>query len=97
MDIQKLYRELSTQKPNFSFEEAKHDINTTEVHNLEIIYVLILIYFMEQGGTIKDIKKKTPYYGRKATKFGGIMFKTKNVPTKLQHIIINFLEMIRPN
>ncbi len=96
MDIQKLYDDLSTRKPNFSFEEAKQDINTTETCNIKIIFVLMLIHHLKQGGSKNELKKKIPYYGRKATKFGGITFKTKNIPDKLQHIIINFLEMIRP-
>lgn len=93
--LKKLYKQLSQTKPTRRFEDAKIDLSTPSKYNIEILYTLILEYYLQNGGNKTQLQSKIPYKGSKANRNGGVIFRDKNIPSKLLDIITNFLDLIR--
>ena len=94
-DLDKLYTEISNIKPVRRFDQAKLEINNLTHDNFEIMYALMIKYYLETDGTINKIQSRIPYSGRKANKKGGIIFKINCIPDELLIILTNFLDKIK--
>ena len=92
--IDKLFDTL-LKLPKSNLEQNKLDINVISPKNIEIIYVIMIKYFLEvEGGNINKIKNKTVYKGKKASSNGGIKFMISEIPDGLKSMISNFLKMV---
>ena len=86
---------LLLEKPDSDLNENKLDINIISNENVEILYVIILKYYIEvEKESVRKIKTKIPYKGKKASNKGGIKFLLSELPEKLRSMISNFLKMI---
>lgn len=97
MSLFPIYDEMTKITNNEEMNE-KHCAKITMLSkdHIEIIYLLILHYWlMTNKGKAKSLKKEYPYYSKTMTKGGkGLTFKLKQIPPKLQTILVNYLNYI---
>lgn len=80
---------------NMNWAASSAKIATLNEKEMEILYVLILCHFYTENKTFLDKKKMTPYKGKLMDGNRGILYTITELPSRLQQIIYQYLEIIR--
>ncbi len=70
-------------------------LNSLNEKEMEIVYVLIVSYYYMENKAFLDKKKMTPYKGKLMDGNKGIIYTITDLPSRLQQIIYEYVQVIR--
>jgi hypothetical protein len=94
-----LYSELYSlikdeEETHMNWSIASSKINALSTEKMELIYALILCYFIKENHVIPDKKRFVPYKGKLMDGNHGVLFHINQIPIRLQMILSKFLEYV---